>query len=205
MRALLIDGHPDAGRLSAHLLDVYQQALPAGTEITRLAIRDMAFDADLSRGYENVPPLEPDLAAALAAIEACDHLVLAFPLWWGAEPARMKGFWDRILLPRRAFRYHAKDLFWDRLLKGRSADLLVSMDTPPPYLRLVYFDPIGWRYRRQVLGFVGFRPIRLSYFGMVRRGGAERNLERWRGRIRKLAGSAQAQRRGRKDDGPENP
>ena len=198
MQALLIDGHPDANRLSAHLLDLYQQALPDGTGVTRLAIRDMDFNADLSRGYADLPELEPDLAAALAAIEGCDHLVLAFPLWWGAEPARVKGFWDRILLPRRAFRYHQNDPFWDRLLKGRSADLLVTMDTPPFYLRLVYFDPLGWRYKRQVLGFVGFRPIRLAYFGAVRRGGAEKNLEKWRGRIRKLAASAQALRRGEK-------
>ncbi|NHF71965.1 NAD(P)H-dependent oxidoreductase [Paracoccus xiamenensis] len=198
MRALLIDGHPDANRLTAHLLDEYQQALPEGVEVTRLAIRDMDFNADLTRGYTDMPELEPDLAAALDAIEGCDHLVLAFPLWWGAEPARMKGFWDRILLPRRAFRYHKTDLFWDRLLQGRSADLLVSMDTPPAYLRLVYFDPIGWRYKRQVLGFVGFKPIRLGYFGMVRRGGAEKNLEKWRARIRKMATSAGRLRRGRK-------
>lgn len=198
MRVLLIDGHPDADRLSAHLLDVYEAALPGGTLLRRLAIRDMGFEGDLPRGYAEIPPLEPDLADALAEIEACDHLVLAFPLWWGGEPARMKGFWDRILLPLRAFRYHERDPFWDRLLKGRSADLLITMDTPPAYLRLAYFDPVGWRYRRQVLGFVGFRPIRLNYFGPVRRGGAERNLPRWRDRIERLARDAAGLKRGRK-------
>ena len=195
MKILLIDGHPDADRLSAHMLDVYEQALPAGTEVTRLAIRDIDFDANLSRGYADLPELEPDLSNALDQIEACDHLVLAFPLWWGAEPARVKGFWDRILLPRRAFRYHKGDPFWDRLLSGRSADVLVSMDTPPAYLRLVYFDPLGWRYKRQVLGFVGFKPVRMSYFGMVRQGGAEKNIEKWRGRIRKLAQKLPKQRK----------
>lgn len=199
MRALLIDGHPDADRLASHLLDIYQDALPAGTEFHRLAIRDLRFDPDLSRGYEDIPQMEPDLSGALDQIEACDHLVLAFPLWWGGEPARMKGFWDRILLPRRAFRYHRDDPWWDRLLRGRSADLLVTMDTPPAYLRLAYFDPVGWRYRRQVLGFVGFRPIRLGYFGMVRRGGAERSLPRWRARIERMARSAGGLRRGKKD------
>ncbi|AUH34383.1 NAD(P)H-dependent oxidoreductase [Paracoccus tegillarcae] len=198
MRVLLIDGHPDSDRLSAHLMDSYQKALPADAQITRLALRDLDFNADLSRGYADMPDLEPDLAAALDHIEACDHLVLAFPLWWGAEPGRMKGFWDRILLPRRAFRYHQKDLFWDRLLKGRSADVIVTMDTPPPYLRLVYFDPIGWRYRRQVLGFVGFKPIRMAYFGMVRRGGAEKNLPKWRNKLQRLAKTASGLRRGEK-------
>lgn len=189
-RFLLIDGHPDASRLSAHLLDLYQQALPAGTALDRIAIRDLDFDANLSRGYHDIPPLEPDLERAARLIQGCNHLVLAFPLWWGAEPARLKGFWDRILLPGRAFHYHEKDPWWDRLLAGRSADLMVTMDTPPPYLRLAYFDPIGWRYRRQVLGFVGFNPIRLNYFGPVRRGGAERSLPRWRARIARAASRA---------------
>ncbi|TRW97660.1 NAD(P)H-dependent oxidoreductase [Paracoccus sp. M683] len=195
MQVLLIDGHPDANRLTAHLLDVYQQALPAGAQVSRIAIRDLDFNPDLSRGYEEVPPLEPDLARVLELVEGCDHLVLGFPLWWGAEPARFKGFWDRILLPRRAFRYHKDDPWWDRLLRGRSADVIVTMDTPPPYLRLAYFDPVGWRYRRQVLGFVGFRPIRMAYFGMVRRGGVDRNIEKWRARLRKLAGGAQGLKR----------
>jgi NAD(P)H dehydrogenase (quinone) len=195
MRVLLIDGHPGPARLSAHLLDTYQAALPEGTEVDRIAIRDLAFDPDLTRGYVELPPLEPDLDRALALIEGCDHLVLVFPLWWGAEPARLKGFWDRVLLPRRAFRYHRDDPWWDRLLAGRSADVIVTMDTPPVYLRLAYFDPVGWRYRRQVLGFVGFRPIRLHYFGMVRRGGAERNLVRWRAKVERAARSAAALRR----------
>ena len=189
-RFLLIDGHPDTNRLSAHLLDLYQQALPVGTTLERIAIRDLDFDPNLARGYHDIPPLEPDLEHATRLIAECEHLVLAFPLWWGAEPARLKGFWDRILLPGGAFHYHEKDPWWDRLLAGRSADLLVSMDTPPPYLRLAYFDPIGWRYHRQVLGFVGFNPIRLNYFGPVRRGAAERSLPSWRARIARAAARA---------------
>lgn len=198
MRVLLIDGHTDAARLSAHLLDSYAAALPGGCTIERIALRDLDFDSDLSRGYEDLPPLEPDLSRTLAQIEACDHLVLAFPLWWGAEPARLKGFWDRILLPRRAFRYHRDDPWWDRLLAGRSADVIVTMDTPPWFLRLVWLDPLGRRYRRQVLGFVGFAPIRMIYLGMVRRGGIERNLTRWRARLARAAAGAATLRRGTK-------
>ncbi|MDO5704082.1 MAG: NAD(P)H-dependent oxidoreductase, partial [Paracoccus sp. (in: a-proteobacteria)] len=154
-RVLLIDGHPDAGRLSAHLLDGYQAALPTGAEVRRIALRDLDFDPVLRRGYAAPQPLEPDLEQAAGALDWCSHLALAFPLWWGAEPSLLTGFWDRVLLPGRAFRYHEKDPWWDRLMAGRAADVIVTMDTPPLYLRLAYFDPIGWRYRRQVLGFVG--------------------------------------------------
>lgn len=186
---LILDGHPDAGRLTAQLLDIYQAALPADAQVTRRAIRDLDFDPVLRRGYAGPQPLEPDLEAVWAEIEACDHLVLAFPMWWGAEPSHVTGFWQRILLPERAFRYHGKDPWWDRLLAGRSADVIVTMDTPPPYLRLAYFDPIGWRYRRQLLGFVGFRPLRMFYFGPVRRGGADKSLPGWHRRLARAAAS----------------
>ena len=188
-RVLLLDGHPDRDRLTAHLLDGYASALPADASATRIALRDLDFDPVLHHGYARPQPLEPDLEHVWTQIEASDHLVLAFPLWWGAEPALVTGFWQRILLPERAFSYHDRDPWWDRLMRGRSADVIVTMDTPPAYLRLAYFDPLGWRYRRQVLGFVGFRPIRLIYLGPVRRGGAARNLSRWRARLARAAGS----------------
>lgn len=198
MRVLLIDGHPDKDRLSAYLLDAYAAALPAGCVVDRLAVRDLDFDPNLPRGFVDLPPMEPDLVRALDLIERCDHLALVFPLWWGAEPARVKGLWDRILLPRRAYRNHADDPWWDRLLAGRSADVIVTMDTPPWFLRLAYFDPLGWRLRRQVLGFVGFRPIRLIYFGMVRRGGVERNLPRWIARLQRAARGVADLKRGQR-------
>ncbi len=196
MQVLLIDGHPDRDRLSAHLLDGYAAALPEGTQMTRLAIRDLDFEPNLRRGYAEIQELEPDLERAFAMIRDCDHLVLAFPLWWGGEPARLKGFWDRVMLPGAAFRDHDDDPGWDRLLTGRSADVIVTMDTPPLFLRLAWLDPIGRRLQQLVLGFVGFAPIRLHYFGPVKNGGAERSLPRWRARLERAAGTAAGLRRG---------
>jgi len=89
----------------------------------------------------------------------------------------LKGLLDRVILPGFAFRYHKKGVFWDRLLAGRSADVVVTMDTPPWYLRAVYGDPVGRRWRRQVLGFCGFNPIRVFRFGPTRQGQAKKRIE----------------------------
>ena len=70
MKILLLDGHPDEGRLTSHLLDVYQRALPPTAEITRVAVRDLAFAPVLRHGYRQRTEWEPDLhrlAAALAS------------------------------------------------------------------------------------------------------------------------------------------
>lgn len=180
------------------LLDAYAAALPAVVQTTRIAVRDLAFDPNLRAGYSADQPWEPDLQDLAAALDACDHLVVAFPLWWGAEPAQLKGLLDRLLLPGWAFRYHKGDPMWDRLLAGRSADLIVTMDTPPWYLRLAYGDAVIKRWSRQVLGFVGFKPVRVFRFGPTRRGGAAKALPGWTRALEHAAASAAGLRRGDK-------
>lgn len=202
MRVLLIDGHPDADRLSARLLDLYALALPEGCAPERLALRDLDFDVLATRSYEGMPAMEPDLARLFEAIRAADHIVLAFPMWWGGAPALVQGTVERLFLPGQSFAYHTKDPFWDKLLKGRSADLLVTMDTPPLVLRWLWGFPIGRRWKRQILGFVGIRPVRVHCFGPVRRGGAERGLPRWRLRLARAAATASKLKRPPKGNTP---
>lgn len=196
MRVLILDGHPDDGRLVSHLLDHFQSSLGRDIEIERVAVRDLAFDPILRHGYKAVQPLEPDLDHVASAIAACDHLVIGFPMWWGSEPAQLKGLLDRVLLPGFAFRYHKEDPFWDRLLAGRSADVIMTMDTPGLYLRFAYGNPVMRRWRGQILGFCGFKPIRFTKFGPVRQGGVEKNIAAWRGKVERLAESAPGLRRG---------
>ncbi len=198
MRVLVIDGHPDRGRLTSLLLDHYAANLDADTKIKRIAIRDLTFDPNLRHGYSAEQNWEPDLQRVAAAIDACDHLIVAFPMWWGAEPMLVKGLLDRILLPGFAFKYHKEDLFWDRLLAGRSADLIVIMDTPPWYLRLIYGDPVGRRWRTQVFGFCGFKPVRILRLGPTRRGAAAKRLPSWRTQVARLAKTSSALKRGEK-------
>lgn len=198
MRVLIVDGHPDEGRLTSHLLDHYAAALGAGVTITRIAVRALSFDPDLRQGYKSEQPWEPDLERLAAALVACDHLVVGFPLWWGSEPALLKGLLDRLLLPGFAFRYRRDDPFWDRLLAGRSADVVIVVDTPPWYLAFIYGNPVVRRWRRQILGFCGLKPIRFIMLGPTRRGGAAAKLPAWRKRIEHVAASAHALRRGAK-------
>jgi hypothetical protein len=55
-------------------------------------------------------------------------------MWWGSEPAHLKGLLDRVLLPGLTFAYHDDDNWWDKLMEGRSADVIATMDTPTAVL-----------------------------------------------------------------------
>jgi NAD(P)H dehydrogenase (quinone) len=189
MNVLLLDGHPDQGRLTTHLLDTYANALPASAEVTRVAVRDLAFSPVLRHGYRHRTEWEPDIARLAEVLDGCDHLVVAFPMWWGAEPAALKGLIDRLFLPKFTFAYHAHDPWWDKLMQGRSADLIVTMDTPPFVLKWYYGNPVIRRWKGQILGFCGFAPVRTLSLGPVGETTPPRDIARWQARVAKLARS----------------
>ncbi len=158
VQVLIIDGHPGRERLTTALLDAYRAALPPTATVTTIAVRDLTFDPTLHAGYGAEQPWEPDVARVARELDACDHVCFGFPLWWGAEPAPLLALLERVLMPGFAFRYRTTSVFWEKRLRGRSADLIVTMDSPPLFLRLVYGDPIGRRWACAGARFCRHRP-----------------------------------------------
>jgi len=50
-------------------------------------------------------PLPADVAAHASRLRAADALVLVYPTWWGAQPAIMKGWLDRVWVEGVAFTF----------------------------------------------------------------------------------------------------
>lgn len=168
-------GHPDGNSLCGSIARAYADAArSAGAEVREVNLAELAFDPVLRHGYKQVQPLEADLADAQDAIRWADLLVFAYPTWWGTVPALLKGFVDRVFLPGFAFRYRENSPLWDRLLAGRSARLLVTMDSPPWYYRLVIGQPGHRMMSKAVLNFSGVKPVRTTVFGPVRTSTAAR-------------------------------
>ena len=172
-------GHPDVDSYCGSLARAYSDAArSAGAEVREINLAELTFDPVLWHGYREIQQLEPDLLDAQDAIRWADVLVFAYPTWWGGAPALLKGFVDRVFLPGFAFKYRENSRFWDRLLVGRSGRLLVTMDTPHWYYRLVVRQPGHQMMRRAILGFSGVKPVRTSVFGPVRTS-ADAERDQW--------------------------
>lgn len=168
-RVLVILGHPSSESLCAGLAKAYAQgAQSAGRELRFLEVGALDFDPILHSGYRQVQPLEPDLVQAQEAIAWASHIVLVYPTWWGGMPAILKGFFDRVFLPGFAYQYRKNSPFWDKLLKGKTAQLIVTMDTPPWYYRLINRAPGHNQTRRTILEFTGIRVKKITTFSPVR-------------------------------------
>lgn len=167
MRCLLILAHPRRDSLCGALFDACAEgAREAGAECRELILSELRFDPDVHTISPEQQPLEPDLLRAQQGIEWAEHLVFVYPTWWGTFPALLKAFLDRVLTPGFAFRHVAHDR-WDKLLSGRTADLITTMDTPPLVYRLIYRAPGQQALTRATLGYCGIRSAHIETFGLV--------------------------------------
>jgi len=167
-RIFILNGHPGPSSLTRQAVDRYLAAAQAAGHETRLQhLSELSFDPDRGKaGYANAKPLEPVLDESLANLEWCSHLVLAFPLWWGGFPAKTKGWIDRVFVNGRTFTTERTTALGlpAPLLTGRSARVIITSDTPRSFLRLAYGDAILRQLKGQILGFCGFKPVKVTFF-----------------------------------------
>ena len=190
-KILVILGHPDSESLCGALAGAYiESAKTTDSEIRELQLGDLKFDPTLWKGYNRIQDLEPDLVRAQELIQWSDHIVFVYPNWWGTMPALMKGFFDRVFLPGFAFKYREDSAFWDKLLSGRTAQLIVTMDTPPWYYRWIYRRPGHHEMKRTILGFCGIKVIKITEFSIVRNSSSD-TRNKWIDMVKRLGTIAQ--------------
>jgi NAD(P)H dehydrogenase (quinone) len=189
---LIVLGHPSNTSYSAALADAYaQSAEAAGHTVRVLRLADVKFDAVLHGSNPHHQALEPDLLAAQESIAWANHIAWVFPVWWGGVPALMKGFLDRTFVSGWAYKFNKGSSFPEPLLKGRTAHLLVPMDTPPWYYRWVYRMPAIHQMNKTTLDFCGIRPVKTLMVGPIIHSTAEQRAA-WLEKARALASALPA-------------
>ena len=189
-RVAIVDGHPDPdrARFIHALADAYAMgASAAGHEVRRVEVARLDFPVLRTRAdWEHQPP-PAALAKAAEAIAWADHLVLLYPLWLGDVPALFKAFLEQVARPGTAFRYRGKGMP-EKLWAGKSARIVVTMGMPGMFYRVVYRAHSLRSLERNILKFVGIKPVHSTVIGMVE-GSAEQRTE-WLEEMRKLGTAA---------------
>lgn len=185
-RIVIIQGHPDASvpHLLHALADAYAEgAVSAGHEVRRIEVASLDFPLLRSPQEFEKGAVPPSLADAQQTLRWAEHWVILFPLWHGTMPALLKGFLEQVFRPGFAMEYQAKG-FPKKLLKGKSARIVVTMGMPPLLYRW-YFGAYGVRgLERSILSFAGVKPIRESFYGLV--AADEKKRARWLDDMRQL-------------------
>ncbi|MBN2747764.1 MAG: NAD(P)H-dependent oxidoreductase [Bacteroidales bacterium] len=169
MKIYVLLGHPTEDSLNKQIYQNYcESARNAGHEVRSQILSEMKFDPILWQGYKAIQTLEPDLLEAQQNIQWCEKWVIIYPMWWGAMPALLKGFFDRALHPGFGFKAHEKGAMWDKLLKGRQAHVITTCDAPNFWVSIVYRNADKFTIKKAILEYCGIKPVKFTRFDRIK-------------------------------------
>lgn len=184
-KKFIINCHPEKKSFCHSLFEEYVKgAQSAGHEVKTMRLSEMQFDSDLAN-YQLGDELEPGLVEFQQNLSWSEHAVFIFPLWWGFVPAKMKGLIDRSFLPDYAYKYVENSSLPKKLLDGRSAEIIMTSDTPGWIMSLIYKAAVFKILKNQILGFSGFKPIKFHMLSPIRQS-SEKKRNKWLETAQKL-------------------
>ncbi len=129
MNILYVNGHPYARSFHAAIRDSYVGGISSEHSVEVLNLGELQFDPVLRCGYSEIMPDDPDILRSQQLVVWADHIVFAYPLWWGTAPSLMTGWIARVFTP--GFAYNAKSLgHIERHLQGKTGDVIITSRMP---------------------------------------------------------------------------
>jgi len=184
-RILVLLGHPDCRpeRFGSALAAAYAgAATAAGHEVRRLDLADIETPF-LGGQWEFETPPPPAILTVQQDILWAEHIVLLFPLWLGATPAKLKALLEQVF--RAGFGFEVGGDGWTPKLKGRSARLIVTMGMPAIAFSLMFGSHGLLALEKGVLRLAGLSPVRKSVIGGIEAIGPKGRLG-WLARVQRL-------------------
>lgn len=166
---LIIDAHPDPapGHFVHALATQYAAAAGAAGHLVQV-VRLSELKFPWLRSAEEFAARPPGMIGSQQQhFTWADHVVVVYPLWLGSMPALLKAYLEQVMRPGFAFAYGKKNELPGKLMIGKSARIVVTMGMPSLFYRLYYRSHSVRSLARNILGFVGFKPVRVSLIGNV--------------------------------------
>ena len=189
-KILVIDAHPD--KAPAHFVHAlatqYAAAANAAGHLVQVVrVSELKFPW-LCNADEFAAQPPGVIASQQQHFRWADHVVILYPLWLGSMPALLKAYLEQVLRP--GFAFEANKRGWSPKLRGKTARVVVTMGMPAAVYRW-FFGAHGLKsLRRNILSFVGIRPVRATLLGSVENVGPKRRA-RWLANLEKLGLGAQ--------------
>jgi putative NADPH-quinone reductase len=191
MKITVIQGHPDGagGHLCHALADAYcAGARSAGHEVRVIDVGKIEFPLLRTKEAFESGPVPGELQSAQQDLGWADHLLLVYPLWLGEMPAIVKGFFEQVLRPGFAYDLGGTK-GWTGRLHGKTARVVVTMGMPATVYRWYFGSHSLKSLRRNILSFVGIRPVHATLLGLVETASAKRKAA-WLANLEQLGSAA---------------
>ncbi len=194
MNILVVLAHPDIASFN-HAIAA------AAVEMLEAAGHTVWFHDLYAEGFDpSLPAREIPTGgkpAGLAALHCrqlaeADGIVIVHPNWWGAPPAIMKGWIDRVFRPELAYRFLEGDGgegVPEGLLKAKTAVILNTANTSDKREAAAFGDPLDNIWRRCVFSLCGVEDVRRKTFSIMITSTPTQRCK-WLEEVRELVGGA---------------
>ncbi len=163
MSTLIVYAHPKTEGFCSFIAEVVVEYLKShDIDFEIVDLYESGFDPILKADEHytsNNRLVSDDVKKIQQKISKASHLVFIYPVWWASMPAVLKGFFDRVFVPRFAFRYSRKGaLRWlpVGLLKEKKSLVLMSLGSPH-VLYVLLGNPPKRMIKTLGLGFFGMK------------------------------------------------
>ena len=172
---LIFCAHPDKNSFALALAQKYYEGATTKTDLVKLYnLAELDFDLNLTRDKKYGQPVEPVLQQIQAEILDADHLVFVYPNWWATFPAILKGFIDRVFTKGYAYDFIGNNPIRKPLLTGKTAHIMVTMDSPLWYYRWIIGAPGHKAMKKATLEYCGIKPVKFTNFSPMKNTSVER-------------------------------
>ncbi|WP_338822285.1 NAD(P)H-dependent oxidoreductase [Mycoplasmopsis felifaucium] len=119
---LIISGSTKNDSLNEYIgLKIQNDLEQKGFETKLININNLTFDPVL---VQNNPNIDLIIKQAQQNIMWADEIVINYPLWWGYMPAKLKGFFDKTLLPGFSYIKDYKNNKTIKLLENKNLSVI---------------------------------------------------------------------------------
>ena len=185
MKILVVLGHQNPKSFCRAIADTAVLELrAAGHEVVFHDLYEEGFDPILP--HEEVPrnaPLPPIVQKHCDELLWADGYVVVHPNWWAQPPAMLKGWVDRVFRQGLAYGFGPQGVVGH--LKGRSALVITTSNTPRDQEIALYGDPLENLWKTCIFGFCGVEKFRRRNFESIVMSTPEQRQE-WLAEVRRL-------------------
>jgi putative NADPH-quinone reductase len=194
MLALIVVAHPGLSSFSHAMAETARTVL--ATRGFELAFHDLyaeRFDPVQPTGeLQNTASQDALVEQHCAELTRADLILVFHPNWWGAPPAILKGWIDRVFRLGTAYGYPPgvpPEGVPQGLLRARRALVFNTSNTPPEREQAVFGDPLELLWKRCVFPLCGVEDVVRRMHGPMS-GSSEAQRQAWLAELRALTEDA---------------
>lgn len=158
---LIIYAHPNKdGHCGYFLESIIDYLNSEGTEYEIIDLYQMAFGPIL-KNEEHYTSGHNEIADEVIEIQEkirkTNRFIFIYPTWWQNMPSLLKGFVDRIFLPKFAFSFVYNGIIPKGHLKSKKAVIFTSTGAQRIFTKLLFSDRSVKVLKKDVLWFCGMK------------------------------------------------